>query len=394
MHDILVKSFTDRDKVLEKRIKVTIRHSKRVVIKLGTSTLTRGSHNLDRALMLEIVRAVMALKKQGYEVILVSSGAIAAGREFLNQIKLPKDLCYKQMLAAIGQVKIIEEWEHLFAIYKQRVGQILITKADLESRERYLNARDTLLSLLEYDVIPIINENDAVSTQEIKVGDNDNLAALSAILTDADTVLLLTDQMGLYDKDPRTNEDAALIREVETVDDKIVSMALGSKGELGTGGMATKIKAAKTCTEAGITLIIGSGGEPAFICDYLTGKKPCTRFLPSKNPVLAKKSWISAATLVKGTIVVDDGASEALLRHGKSLLPKGIQSVEHEFLRGASVEIVSSKGEVIARGLTRYSSEELLMIRKHDSKEIESLLGFTHGDEAVHRDDMVIFKEK
>ncbi len=297
------------------------------------------------------------------------------------------------MLAAIGQVKIIEEWEHLFAIYKQRVGQILITKADLESRERYLNARDTLLALLEYDVIPIINENDAVSTQEIKVGDNDNLAALSAILTDADTVLLLTDQMGLYDKDPRNNADATLILEVKSVDEHIFAMANGSKGALGTGGMLTKIRAAKTCTEAGITLIIGSGDDPLMIPDYLLGIKPCTRFLASKNPVLAKKAWISAATLVKGRIIIDDGACEALVGHGKSLLPKGIVNVTDEFLRGSSVEIATPEGEVIARGLTRYSSEELLMIKKHDSKEIESILGFTHGDEAVHRDDMVIFKE-
>ena len=364
--------------------------NKRIVIKLGSSTLTNGSKNLDRAHMLEIVRTVHILKEQGAEVILVSSGAIAAGREFLNHVQLPKEVRFKQMLASIGQVKLIEQWESLFSIYDLKVGQILITRADLDNRDRYLNARDTLFALLEMGIIPIINENDAVCVSEIKVGDNDNLAALSGVLVEADLVILLTDQKGLYSSDPRKDPNAKLITTVEKIDEHIIEIAGGSGTSLGTGGMATKIKAAKTATEAGVKMIIASGENPLAILDLVQGKGVGTTFEPSKTPILARKSWISSATRAAGSLVLDEGAVKAIVSRGSSLLPKGIVRVEKEFLRGATVQLKDLDGKVIARGLTRYSSEELSLIIKHDSKDIESILGFTHGDVAVHRDDLVL----
>jgi glutamate 5-kinase len=367
--------------------------NKRIIIKLGTSTLTKGSKKLDRAHMLEIVRTVAKLVEKKAQVILVSSGAIAAGREFLNYPELPKDVRYKQMLASVGQVKLIEEWEKLFSIYNLKVGQILITRADLDSRERYLNARDTLFALLEMGVIPIINENDAVSISEIKVGDNDNLAALSSVLVEADKVILLTDQKGLYTCDPRKNKDAKLINSVETIDDHIFEIAGGSGTSLGTGGMATKIKAAQVATEAGVELIIASGDDPSIILDLVEGKGDATFFKPSKKPVLARKSWISTATLTMGAIFVDDGAAVAITSKGSSLLPKGIEKIENDFLRGATVLVKDMKGNVIARGLTRYTSDELNLIAKKKSDSFEKILGFTHGDVAIHRDDLVLVKK-
>ncbi|MGN0914997.1 MAG: glutamate 5-kinase [Succinivibrio sp.] len=363
---------------------------RRVVIKLGTSTLTNGSKNLDRAHMLEIVRTVALLREKNVEVILVSSGAIAAGREYLGNPDLPKEMCYKQMLASVGQVKLIEEWDKLFSIYKINIGQILITRADLEIRERYLNARDTLFAMLEMGVVPVINENDAVAVSEIKVGDNDNLASLSAVLTEADMVILLTDQKGLYTADPRKNKDASLIRTVEKIDEHIIEIAGGSGTTLGTGGMATKIIAAKTATDAGVEMVIASGEDPSLILDLVKEKGDATFFKPSVKPVLARKSWIGTATKASGVITVDAGAARAIKEKGSSLLPKGITKVEEEFLRGATVLVEDPNGNVVGRGLTRYSSEELMLILGKKSSEIVKTLGYTHGDVAIHRDDFVL----
>lgn len=364
-----------------------------IVIKLGTSTLTRGSKKLDRAHMLEIVRVVHKLKEQHAKVILVSSGAMAAGRELLGDPDLPKDVRYKQMLASVGQAKLIEEWAQLFSIYSLNVGQILITRADLESRERYLNARDTLLAQLELGVVPIINENDAVSISEIKVGDNDNLAALSAVLVEADMVILLTDQDGLYTADPRKDKNAKLIRNVDTIDEHIIEIAGGSGTTLGTGGMATKIKAAQVATLAGVEMVIASGENPSIILDLVHGQGNATFFKPSKKPVVARKSWIGSATRALGTVTIDEGAANALVNKGSSLLPKGIVHIEDEFLRGATVLVKDQNGTVIARGITRYSSDELNLIKRKSSSSIEKILGFTHGDEAIHRDDLVVLEK-
>ena len=363
---------------------------KTIVIKLGTSTLTCGSDKLNRAHMLEIVRAVFLLRQKGYQVVLVSSGAIAAGREFLGEPNLPALMSVKQMLAAVGQGKLIEIYESLFSIYDLKIGQILLTRADVENRERFLNARDALTALLEHDIVPIINENDAVSTQEIRVGDNDYMAALAGILCEADLIVLLTDQKGLYTDNPRTNPQATLISEVSEITDEIEKIAGGAGTSLGTGGMLTKIKAAKAATQAGIELVIASGDNPEILLDLVEGHGEGTYFRAKNGVRYAKKTWLSVAARSQGTIVVDEGAVEALVKKGSSLLPKGIVGVRNDFLRGAIVAIEDPNGVVIAQGLSRYSSEELNLILGHRSNEIEDILGFSHGPVAVHRDDLVL----
>ena len=369
-----------------------IGNKKKLVVKLGTSTLTGGSNKLNRASMLEIVRAIRSLVTNGWQVAVVSSGAIAAGRELLGYPDLPSQMCYKQMLSAAGQGKLFEIWEDLFSIYNLHIGQLLLTKADLENRERYLNARDTLSAMLDYGVIPIINENDAVAVSEIKVGDNDNLAALIGVLIEADEVILLTDQKGLYTSDPRKDPKATLISTVEHIDEKIVALCGGSGTTLGTGGMATKVAAAKIATDAGVKLVIAEGSNPAQLPALAEGTGLGTTFLPSKHPVLSRKSWLSSATIAQGRVLVDAGAENALLHKGSSLLPKGIKSVEGNFSRGATVDIVSLDGRNIARGITRYSSDDLKRISGKHSHEIEEILGFMHGAEAVHRDDLALCK--
>ena len=363
---------------------------KTVVVKLGTSTLTRGSKHLNKAHMLEIVRAVAALKSQGHKVLLVSSGAVAAGREQLNDPKLPALLSSKQMLASVGQSKLMELYERFFSIYNIHIGQILLTRADLENRERFLNAKDTLSALLEHDIIPVINENDAVSTMEIKVGDNDNMAALTGILCSADMVILLTDQKGLYDSDPRENKDAKLIREVTEINEDIIKVAGGSGTTLGTGGMSTKVKAARVATMAGITLVVASGDDPQIIADIVSEKAEATYFRPQLSKIQSRKIWIQAATKTSGSVVIDDGAVQALMQDGSSLLPSGIIKVCGEFERGSCISVTDSKGIALAIGICRYNSDEIDIIKGLKSHDIEEALGFSHGAVVIHRDDLCI----
>ncbi len=362
----------------------------RVVIKLGTSTLTGGTAFLDRERMLETVRAVSALHREGWQVAVVSSGAVAAGREALGGPKLPSDTCYKQMLSSVGQGRLFEIWEDLFSIYKLRIGQLLLTRADLENRERYLNARETLQALFEYDVIPVINENDALSVSDIKIGDNDTLAALIGVMIDAKKVILLTDQDGLYSADPRADKNARLIRSVPEVNAEILALAGGAGSAQGTGGMATKVRAASVATSAGVGFVIASGNNPQQLPALARGEGVGTFFEPSRHPVLQRKSWLSSATISQGRIIVDAGAARALAQKGSSLLPSGIVRVEGDFLRGAIVDIAGADGKELARGIARYGSDDLRLIRGRHSDEIENILGFTHGAVAVHRDDLAL----
>ncbi len=364
--------------------------SKTVVIKLGTSMLTSGTKHLDPAHMMELVRAVNSLRKAGHQVLVVSSGAIAAGREALGFPKLQKTVASKQMLASVGQTCLMMKWMQLFGIYGINIGQILITRADLENRERFLNARDALSEIVSQNIVPIINENDAVSTQEIKVGDNDNLSARVAILANADVLILLTDQKGLYTADPRSNPDAKLITDVEKITDEIIALAGGSVSGLGTGGMATKLEAAEIATRSGIEVIIASGQDPSVIPDLIAGKGECTRFYAQGTPLEARKAWILAGPLPAGTLTVDTGAEKALTEKGASLLPKGIKAVSGEFERGADVSILDASGHEIARGFTRYASSDLEKIIGKESDAIESILGFEHGPVVIHRDEMVL----
>lgn len=363
---------------------------KRIVIKLGTSTLTCGSPRLNRAQMLEIVRAAAKLRSQGHQVLVVTSGAVAAGREVLQDPKLPPVLSSKQLLASVGQGKLIEIWESLFAIYGLHIGQMLLTRADLENRERFLNARDTLFALLDHDIVPVINENDAVSTLKIRVGDNDNMAALIGMLAEAHLIILLTDQKGLYSADPRKDPKAHLIPVVTEITDDILNLAGGSGTSQGTGGMSTKVQAARTAVAAGIELIIASGKDPSLLVELANGRGECTRFLPQRQARQARKLWLSAAVQVSGSLVVDAGAQAALQQRGSSLLPSGLLRAQGKFERGAVVAVVNEKGEAIARGVTRYSAQELNLICGRRSDEIASVLGFSYGAVVIHRDYLVL----
>ncbi|WP_405366478.1 glutamate 5-kinase [Ruminobacter sp.] len=367
-------------------------NAKTIVVKFGTSMLTSGTKRLDPAHMIEVVRVLSALAKKGHHIVVVSSGAVAAGREVLGYPDLPRTIANKQMLASVGQTFLMNTWQNLFEIYGLHIGQILLTRADLEDRERFLNARDTLGALIANDIIPVINENDAVATAEIKVGDNDNLSARVAILSDADMLILLTDQKGLYTADPRSNPDATLIRTVEKITPEIKALAGDSVSGLGTGGMATKLQAAEIATRSGIEVVIASGDDPRIIESIVNGDYTGTSFSPESDPLEGRKAWILAGPKPRCSIVVDDGAVTALKAKGSSLLPKGIIGVEGEFLRGDVVNISDADGRVVAHGISRYTSAELNAICGHRSEEIEDILGYEHGQVAVHRDDLVVLE--
>lgn len=365
----------------------------RVVLKLGTSVLTGGTPNLDRAHMVELVRQCALLRSQGKEIIICSSGAIAVGRARLGFPELAPSLSNKQMLAAVGQSRLMQVWEELFDIYNLHVGQLLLTRSDVEHRRRFLNARDALNTLLEHGIIPVINENDAVSTEEIKVGDNDNLSALVALLAEADLLLLLTDQPGLFTADPRTNPDAELIPEVRTIDDTLRRLAGTSVSGLGVGGMATKLQAADVARRAGTDVIIGSGRAREVVLRAVGGEPIGTHFPALENPLVNRKRWILAGPRAAGQIVIDAGAAQALLANGRSLLPAGITAVTGSFQRGDTVEIVDADGKLLARGITRYQSSDLALIRGCRSDDIEARLGYAYGPVAVHRNDLILLQE-
>ncbi len=343
--------------------------------------------------MVELVRQCAELKKLGHSVVMVSSGAIAAGREHLAYPALPNSMASKQLLAAVGQSQLIQVWESLFAIYNIKIGQMLLTRADLEDRERFLNARDTINALVDNDIIPIVNENDAVATSEIKVGDNDNLSALVGILCSADKLLLLTDQPGLFTADPRSNPNAELIREVSTIDETLRKIAGGSGSSLGTGGMATKLQAADIARRAGIEVIIAAGSAENVIYQSLGEQPQGTRFLPLPEALENRKRWILAGPIASGDITIDDGAIKAVVERGSSLLAKGVTKITGHFARGEVARVRNSNGELIAKGLSSYSSSDLVKIAGKHSKDIGSTLGYDYGSEVIHRDDLVVIHE-
>lgn len=365
-------------------------NKKTIVVKLGTSVLTSGTSKLDRAQMVEIVRQCAILHQQGHPIIVVTSGAIAAGKEHLNLPDIEPTVANKQMLAAVGQGELIREWGNLFKIYSLQVGQMLLTRADLDNKGRFLNARDTLNTLLKHRIIPVINENDAVATREIKVGDNDNLSALVALLADADQLILLTDQEGLFTADPRSNPDAKLIPEITEITQAIHDLAGGSVGGLGTGGMATKIESATVANRAGIEVVIASGKRKNVILDAANNQPVGTRFISENSRLEARKNWIFAGSCVAGTLIIDQGAEEALMNGGSSLLAKGVQSVDQLFLRGYVVSICNQQGKELARGIVRYKSIDIDKIKGQHSELIEQILGYENGAVVIHRDDLVL----
>ncbi|PDW04591.1 glutamate 5-kinase [Candidatus Viridilinea mediisalina] len=365
----------------------------RIVIKLGTSVLTAGSARLNRPYMVGLARQVAALREQGFQVALVSSGAVAAGRERMSEAPTQRNRAnvpLRQMFAAVGQSRLMHLYEQLFDLYGLQVAQALLTRDDLRERRRYLNARNTLNLCLERGIVPIINENDAVVTAEIRVGDNDNLSALVASLIEAQLLVILTDMPGLYDADPRSNPQAQLIRTVPVIDEHIWTIAGGAGSAQGTGGMRTKIEAADLATRAGATVVIAAGKEPDVILRLVAGEAIGTRFPAAASPLDARKRWILAETARQSRVVVDPGAVAALLHHGSSLLPAGISVVEGEFDRGQTIRIYAPDGHEIARGLTQYRSADVRSIRGLRSAQIAETLGYDYGPELVHRDDMVI----
>ena len=362
----------------------------RLVLKLGTTTLTAGMKKISSPRLVDLARQVAGLHEAGHEVILVSSGAIAAGREALNFPKLPKSIPAKQMLAAIGQPRLMARYEKIFDLYGVTVAQILLTRADFDHRRRYLNARNTLNALIIQHVLPIINENDTVATEEIRVGDNDNLSALVANLIDADILILLTDQIGLFTADPLNNPHAELITEITTPDiPATVWEAAGGTGSgLGTGGMVTKIQAADLARRSGVHAIIASGNESNAITRLVDGEKIGTHFHPVASSAESRKRYILAGR-ISGTISVDEGAARALATYG-SLLPIGVTSIEGNFDRGETVKVIDPSRRELARGIVNYSADNLQRIARHHSDEIEALLGYHYGDEVIHRNDIAL----
>jgi glutamate 5-kinase len=362
----------------------------RIVIKLGTSTLTAGTTRLNRQRMLEIVQQIARLQQQGHEIIVVSSGAQAAGRERLAFPELNKSVPAKQMLSAIGQSHLMRIYGDLFDIFNLVVAQVLLTRDDLSHRPRYLNARDTLLTLIERRIIPIINENDTVATEEIRVGDNDNLSALVASAIEADLLILLTDQQGLYTADPRNNPQAEFITTVPLIDDKIFALAGGAGTKVGTGGMLTKLQAAQVATRSGVVTVIASGTEPQVLERLANGERLGTRFEITETPLESRKRWL-LTDKPKGAVYVDVGAVKALLaKDGASLLPVGITRVEGDFVRGTTVSIYDPQGVELAHGITSYGSEELRQLCRQQSSRISEILGYSYGDAAIHRNNLVV----
>ncbi len=367
----------------------------RMVVKLGTSLLTGGSDHLDRYMMSRLVDQVARLHKQGVEIIVVSSGAMAAGRQRLGLARKIKDIPFKQVLCSVGQSHLMHIYEELFGQYDIPVAQALLTKADLSDRSGYLNARNTLLALLQLGVISVVNENDVVAVDELdeaKFGDNDNLSAMVANLVDADLLVLLTDIAGLHTADPRRDPGARLIAEVKHIDAEIERLA-DKAGALGIGGMVTKIEAARLATASGVTVIIADGREPDIIVRLAGGEKAGTRFLPTTTRLESRKRWLLSGLSISGRLVVDSGAALALQQQNRSLLAAGIKETEGDFDRGDLVDIYNAEGRHLGCGLVNYSSDEINLIKGAHSGEIATLLGIDFGPEVVHRDNLAVLQE-
>jgi glutamate 5-kinase len=362
----------------------------RLVIKLGTSTLTAGTNRLSPPNMVDLARQIAALRAAGREVVLVSSGAMASGLEALSFPQLPKDIPAKQMLAAVGQPRLMALYEKLFGLYGITVAQVLLTRTDLSNRRSYLNARNTLSALLTQGILPVVNENDTVATEEIRVGDNDNLSALVANLVEADTLILLTDQPGLFTADPRQDPTARLIADVtETeIPASLWAAAGGSASGLGTGGMITKLQAADLARRSGTSVVVARGSDPEVLTRIAAGEHIGTRFRAVSSSVDSRKRYILAG-LASGIVIVDDGAVQAL-RRGGSLLPVGITAIKGDFERGDTVHVAAAAGSEIARGIANYRAADLGRILRRHSEEIETLLGYHYGDEVIHHNDLVL----
>ncbi|MBI5290120.1 MAG: glutamate 5-kinase [Chloroflexi bacterium] len=373
--------------------KQSSRGYRRVVAKFGTNLLTAGTDRLHAKTMAALVTQVAGLMEQGREVVIVTSGAIAAGRERLDRAQNRRDVPFRQALAAVGQGQLMKTYDELFASRGHVVAQTLLSKRDLHDRIGYLNARNTLLGLLELGVVPIVNENDAVAIDEIagaKIGDNDTLSALVANLVDADLLVLLTDTGGLHTADPGKSKGATLIERVDRITKEIEEIAGGSESGRGTGGMITKLQAAKLATSGGSDVYVANGHDPDVLVRIASGEHVGTLFPAHRSRIESRKRWMLSGLGTRGAIVVDAGAGSALIERKKSLLPAGVQSVQGAFKRGDSVNIVLPDGHAIACGITNYGDEEVAAIRGLRSDRIAETLGYQYGAEVVHRNNLVV----
>jgi glutamate 5-kinase len=362
----------------------------RIVIKVGTNVLRAGGNRIHRPRLIDLARQIAGLRHDGHEPILVSSGAVFSGRELLG-VTPPaqaKEIPYKQMLAAVGQGRLMALYQQIFEMYDLIVAQALLTRDDIAHRTRYLNARNTLQLLLHYKVVPIINENDVVAVDEIKFGENDYLSGLVANLIDADLLIILTDQEGLLTADPRRHSTSALIRVVNAIDDDIRKLAGGS-GEVGSGGMSSKIQAAELALRSGASVVIASGEQPDVILRVVAGEAVGTRFPAQISHRESRKRWILTEA-AQGSITIDDGAAQALTVGGKSLLVVGVVGVAGEFSRGEPVVVLNSQGKEVGRGLANYSAANLRAIFGKQSHQIADILGYDYGPTAIHRDDLAV----
>jgi glutamate 5-kinase len=363
---------------------------KRLVVKIGSNILADDSEGLNTRRISAIAGDIAEVKSMGYEVILVSSGAVAAGMRKLGLKEKPRDVKVKQAAAAVGQSSLMWAYEKCFGEYGTKVAQVLLTREDLADRKRYINSKNTFLTLLSFGVVPIVNENDTVATDEIRFGDNDTLASLVSILVEADRLVILSDVEGLYQEDPRRNAEAALIRDVEEITPDIEKRAGGAGSACGTGGMYSKILAAKCATSHGITVNILAGRRKGLLVSLLKGKPQGTFFRPAESRLSLRKGWIAHGSRAKGALMIDSGAAKALKEMGRSLLPSGIVSVEGDFEVGDAVYCVDPGGKRLAKGLTNYASSDLRKIMGRRTSEIEQILGFKYSDEAIHRDNLVM----
>jgi glutamate 5-kinase len=364
--------------------------AKRVVVKVGSAVLT-GRDGLDLLVMDDLARQIAFLADTGREVILVTSGAVAAGKKRLGAgRKLKEELMVKQALAAIGQGALMGSYEEVFAAYGRQVAQLLLTHTDLSQRDRYLNVRNTILSLFDFGVIPIINENDTVSVEELRFGDNDTLGALIANMIDADMYIMLTDVDGLCTGNPAENPESRPVYTVSNINSEVQQMAGHTTSSMGTGGMRSKIRAAKMVATCGGSSFIGPGQRKEILKELFSGDLVGTFFLPDKQALKGKKHWIAYVLRPQGYLVIDQGACSAVQERGKSLLPTGIQEVRGTFGVGAPVHCLSIDEKTICAGLVNYSSEDIIKVHGHSSDEIEAILGFKDSSVVIHRDNLVV----
>jgi glutamate 5-kinase len=369
--------------------KARLTAGKRWVVKIGSALLTNDGKGLDLARIQQWTEQIAALKQQGVEIVLVSSGAVAAGMSRLGWQERPNSMELLQAAAAVGQTKLVQTYENSFAKHDVHTAQILLTHEDLSDRKRYLNARNTLRALLDLPVIPIVNENDTVVTDEIRFGDNDTLGALVTNLVEADALILLTDQDGLYDADPRSNPDAKLIEHAIATDPKLVAVA-GDGGKLGRGGMATKVRAAQLAARSGAVTVIAGGRIENVLIRLRAGEQVGTHLSAELEPIAARKQWLAGQLQTKGEITVDAGAVNALLKKGKSLLAVGVKNISGQFQRGECVAVLDEQGNLLARGLVNYDVDDAFKIMGKPTTDIDDILGYLNEPELIHRDNLVL----